>query len=254
MLKEQVVVVTGGAGLLGAAMCNRIANEGGVPIIADTDFERANQVAQGIRSRGLSAEAVSMNITDIEQINRTIDHVRDRFGRLDAVVNNAYPRSENYGRPLGQVSYEEFCQNLSLHLGGYFLSSQQFALAFQNQGHGNVVNMASIYGLHAPRFEIYAGTAMTMPVEYAAIKAGIIQLTRYFAQFYLKDGIRCNALAPGGIRDQQPEMFVTKYADMCGTKGLLDPSDIMGALMFLLSDSSRFMTGQVLVIDDGWSL
>lgn len=254
MLKEQVVVVTGGAGLLGAAMCDRIASEGGVPIIADIDFGRANKVAQGIKSRGLSAEAVSMDITDIEQINQTIHHVKGRFGRLDAVVNNAYPRSENYGRPLGQVIYEDFCENLSLHLGGYFLSSQQFALAFQNQGHGNIVNMASIYGLHAPRFEIYASTPMTMPVEYAAIKAGIIQLTRYFAQFYIKDGIRCNALAPGGIRDQQPEEFVTKYTEMCGTRGLLDPPDIMGALMFLLSDSSRYMTGQVLVIDDGWSL
>jgi NAD(P)-dependent dehydrogenase (short-subunit alcohol dehydrogenase family) len=95
---------------------------------------------------------------------------------------------------------------------------------------------------------------MTMPVEYAAIKAGVVHLTRYFAQYYRNDGIRCNALAPGGIRESQPESFITRYDAMCGTKGLLDPTDLVGALTFLLSDSSQFITGQTLVVDDGWSL
>ncbi len=254
MLEGQVIVVTGGAGLLGASLCDRIAREGGASIVADVDFDRAEQVAGEIRGRNLIAHAVSLDITNGPQLEQVINEVRAEFGHIDAVVNNAYPRGKNYGRKLEEVQYRDFCESLSLHLGGYFLTSQKFASAFQSQGRGNIVNVASIYGLFAPHFDLYEGTSMTMPVEYAAIKAGVIQLTRYFAQYYRRDGVRCNALAPGGIRDSQPEAFTSKYDDMCGTKGLLDATDLMGSLTFLLSDSSKFMTGQVLVVDDGWSL
>jgi len=254
MLEGQVVVVTGGAGLIGAAISERVAREGGIPIVADLDFERAEQVVKQIQASDLTAYAVSLDITDVVQIERVISEVRTKFGRLDALVNNAYPRGNNYGRELEDVEYGDFCESLSLHLGGYFLTSQKFAAVFASQGHGNIVNLSSIYGLFAPRFEIYEGTSMTVPAAYAAIKAGIIQLTRYFAQYYRRNGIRCNALAPGGIRDNQPEEFTTKYDAMCGTKGLLDPADLMGAITFLLSDASKFMTGQTLVVDDGWSL
>jgi NAD(P)-dependent dehydrogenase (short-subunit alcohol dehydrogenase family) len=254
MLEGQVVVVSGGAGLLGATFCERIAREGGTPVVADVDFDQAQRVAREIQAGDLNAFAVSLDITNGAQIEQLIIDVRTRFGRIDAVVNNAYPRGKNYGRVLADVEYADFCENLSLHLGGYFLISQKFASAFKSQGHGNIINIASIYGLFAPRFELYEGTSMTMPVEYAAIKAGVIQLTRYFAQYYRSDGVRCNALAPGGIRDNQPEEFTTKYDAMCGTQGLLDPADLAGALMFLLSDSSKFVTGQTLVVDDGWSL
>jgi NAD(P)-dependent dehydrogenase (short-subunit alcohol dehydrogenase family) len=114
--------------------------------------------------------------------------------------------------------------------------------------------MASIYGTLPPRFGVYDGTSMTMPVEYAVIKAGIIQLTRYMAQFYKARGIRVNALSPGGIRDAQPEAFLARYGALSGVKGMLAPTDLVGALAFLLSDESRYMTGQNLVVDDGFSL
>jgi len=254
MLNEKVIVVTGGAGLLGTALCRHIATEGGIPVIADLDFDSAEKVSMEIQSNNVAAHAVFLDITNGVQVEQVISGVLDRFGRIDAVVNNAYPRGKNYGRKLEKVEYGDFCESLSLHLGGYFLASQKFAAAFKGQGHGNIVNITSIYGLFAPRFELYEGTSMTMPVEYAAIKAGVIQLTRYFAQYYRTAGVRCNALAPGGIRDNQPAEFMTKYDSMCGTKGLLDAMDLMGAMTFLLSDKSKFMTGQTLVVDDGWSL
>jgi NAD(P)-dependent dehydrogenase (short-subunit alcohol dehydrogenase family) len=252
MLKGKVIVVTGGAGLLGTSLCDRIAREGGTPVVADMDFDRAQQVARDIQESNLSAHAVSLDITNGSQIEQIIDEIQTKFGHIDAIVNNAYPRGKNYGRALEEVEYTDFCESSSLHLGGYFLTSQKFASAFKHQGHGNIVNVASIYGLFAPRFELYEGTSMTMPVEYAAIKAGVIQLTRYFAQYYRHDGVRCNALAPGGIRDNQQGEFTSRYDAMCGTRGLLDPADLLGAFTFLLSDSSKFMTGQVLVVDDGW--
>ena len=132
--------------------------------------------------------------------------------------------------------------------------AQKFALHFRANGGGNIVNLASIYGTLAPRFEVYDGTQMTTPVEYAAIKSAVIQLTRYFAQYFKSDSVRCNALSPSGILDKQPESFLKKYNAHCGTKGMLDPQDITGTLVFLLSDSSRYMTGQNLIIDDGFCL
>lgn len=254
MLEGQVVVVTGGAGLLGASVCNSIASEGGIPVVTDVDIERAEQVAGEIRTSGFTAHAVALDITEGTQIDQVIVEVQDRFGRVDAVVNNAYPRGKNFGRPVEEVEYEDFCESLSLHLGGYFLISQRFAVAFRSQGHGNIVNISSVYGIVAPRFELYQGTSMTMPVEYAAIKAGVVNLTRYFARYYRSDGIRCNAVAPGGIRDGQSEVFMSRYDAMCGNKGLLDATDVVGTVTFLLSNASRYMTGQVLTVDDGWSL
>lgn len=254
MLEGQVVVVTGGAGLLGSAFCARIARGGGIPIVADIDFDQAQRVTQELQMSGLDAMAATLDITSKIDIEQLICDVQLRFGRVDALVNNAYPRSRNYGRALEEVEYLDFCESLALHLGGYFLTSQKFAAVFKSQGRGNIVNISSIYALSAPRFELYEGTSITMPVDYAAIKAGIIQLTRYFARYYRSDGVRCNSLAPGGIRDNQPEAFTSKYDAMCGAKGLLDPEDLTGALMFLLSDSSQFMSGQTLVIDDGWGL
>jgi NAD(P)-dependent dehydrogenase (short-subunit alcohol dehydrogenase family) len=255
MVRDKVVVLTGGAGLLGRAFANAIAEHGGMAIVADIDAEGAARVAREIGAAHVGrADSVRLDVTDAGSIAALIGTVRERHGRIDAVVNGAYPRNANYGRKLEDVSYADFCENLNLHLGGYFLVAQQLGLFFRSQGGGNIVNVSSIYGAVAPRFEIYAGTAMTMPVEYAAIKSAVIHLTRYFAQYFKKDGIRVNSLSPGGIRDRQPDSFVRKYHEHSGTKGMLEPGDVAGALLFLLSDASRHMTGQNVVVDDGFSL
>ena len=106
----------------------------------------------------------------------------------------------------------------------------------------------------APRFEIYGETAMTMPIEYAAIKSGLIHLTKYMAKYFKGDNIRVNTLSPGGILDEQPEEFIKAYNEQCLTKGMLAPKDIEGALLFLLSENSRYINGQNLIVDDGFSL
>jgi NAD(P)-dependent dehydrogenase (short-subunit alcohol dehydrogenase family) len=185
---------------------------------------------------------------------KLIDNVIQKHGRIDALVNNAYPHNKNYGRKLEEVTYEDFCENVDMHLGGYFLVAQQFCLAFKKQGYGNLINMSSVYGSIAPRFEVYENTQMTMPVEYAAIKASIEHLTRYFAQYFKGASIRINSLSPGGIAAGQPSSFLKAYNEKCASKGMLDAKDLVSALIFLLSDESRFMTGQNLIIDDGFSL
>ena len=254
MLNNKIIVVTGGAGLLGSCFCSAIAEQGGTAIIADLDIAVATTVAEKIRANGGEAEALVLNITDSVSVDNLIASLNERYGRIDAVVNNAYPRNKNWGRKLEDVTYTDFCENVNMHLGGYFLVAQKFALYFRAHSGGNVVNIASIYGKMAPRFEIYADTHMTMAVEYAAIKSAIIQLSRYFAQYFKDDGVRCNSISPGGIFDHQPDAFIKKYNSHCGVKGMLDPQDIVGALVFLLSDAAQYITGQNMIIDDGFSV
>ncbi len=255
MLNGQVVVVTGGAGLLGRSFVRAIAEGGGIAVVADCDTEAATRVVTefAVAYPG-RVEAAHLDITDGASVAALIASLQKRHGSVHALVNNAYPRNRNFGRKLEDVTYRDFCENVSLHLGGYFLVAQQFGLLFRAQGGGNIVNMASIYGTMTPRFEVYAGTSMTMPVEYASIKSSVVQMTRYFAQYFKGDGVRVNSLSPGGIKDNQPEAFLKGYGAHCGTKGMLDPIDIAGPLLFLLSDASRYMTGQNIVVDDGFSL
>jgi NAD(P)-dependent dehydrogenase (short-subunit alcohol dehydrogenase family) len=255
MLNGKVVVITGGAGLLGRVFSAAVADAGGVAVVADVNLTAAERVAQEINSaRPGGAAPAQLDITDSESVNSLIESLHGRHGRIDAVVNNAYPRNKNWGRKLEDVTYGDFCENMDMHLGGYFLVMQRFSLYFKSQGFGNIVNLASIYGTMVPRFEIYAGTRMTVAVEYAAIKSAIIQLTRYFAQYFKHDGVRFNCLSPGGILDNQPESFLKHYNDHCGTKGMLDSKDISGTLIYLLSDASRYVTGQNIIIDDGFAL
>ena len=254
-LTDKVVVITGGAGFLGRQFCTAVAEQGGIAVVADIDMAAAARVAEEIASSYPGrAQAVFLDITSQTSISALIVELQQRHGRIDALVNNAYPRTRDYGKKLEDVSYASFCENVNLHLGGYFLTAQQFGLHFRSQGGGNIINMSSIYGTMSPRFEIYADTPMTMPVEYAAIKSAVIQLTRYFAQYFKGDGIRVNCLSPGGILDGQPESFLREYNAHCGRKGMLNPQDVSGSLLFLLSDASRYMTGQNLLVDDGFSL
>jgi NAD(P)-dependent dehydrogenase (short-subunit alcohol dehydrogenase family) len=251
-LKDKVIVVTGGAGLLGREFCKMIINNGGIAIIAEYNVSLATEIKKEMGSERVYVEEV--NITSKESINILIDNLHVKFSKIDAIVNSAYPRNKNYGKHFFDVEYDDFCENLGMNLGGYFLSSQLFAKYFYKQGFGNIVNMSSIYGVVAPRFQIYKDTSMTTPVEYVAIKSGLIHLTKYMAKYFKNKNIRVNAISLGGLEDKQPETFLNAYKDFCLNKGMLDAKDISGTLLYLLSDLSEYINGQNIIIDDGFTL
>lgn len=255
-LPGRVVVVTGGAGRIGRAFCTAIAREGGTAVIADTDEAAARRLATELTGAfgATAADVATFDITRAEQIDAAIAAIDARHGRIDAVVNNAYPRNDRYGARVETVTYEDFSDNVSRHVGGYFLTAQRFAAYFSPRGRGNVIFMGSIYGVVAPRFDVYAGTPMTMPVEYSVIKAGLLHLTRYLAQYYKDRGIRVNALSPGGVFADQPADFVRRYSAHAAGGRMLDAADLAGSLVYLLSDASAHVTGQNLIVDDGWTL
>jgi len=256
MLKDKVVVVTGGAGLIGQEFVRAIIEQNGIAIIADINKNEGQRVSNELSNKLKSnkIDFFELDITSKKSLQECISYLDNKYGRIDALVNNAYPRNKNYGRHFFDVEYDDFVENLGMNLGGCITPSQLFSLYFQNQGYGNIINISSIYGVIAPKFEIYDNTEMTMPVEYSAIKSGMLHLTKYMAKYFKGRNIRVNAISPGGILDSQPEEFLKKYNQECSTKGMLNGGDLNGALIFLLSDMSMYINGQNVVVDDGFSL
>lgn len=256
MLKNKCVLLIGAAGLLGRTFSRALIPHGANLILADKDLNKISELGRTYRSEFKTAniDFYEVDITSEDSINSLIDEATAAGYIFDTVVNNAYPRNKNYGRKVEDVSYSDFCENVSLHLGGYFNVNKIFAQYFFKNQLGHLINISSIYGFTAPRFEIYDGTSMTMPVEYAAIKAGIENITRYFVKYYKGNDIRFNCIAPGGIVDGQPAVFVENYNKYSSYKGMLEPSDIAGSLVYLVSDLSRHVNGITLVVDDAWSL
>lgn len=256
MLKGKVVVITGGAGLLGREFVKAVIENNGNAIIADIDEESGYAVLSMLKNDFPSStiDFLPLNINNKESVERLIGVLNKKYGKIDALVNNAYPRNKNWGRKFEEVTYEDFCENVNLNLGGYFLTSQMFLQYFKKQGSGNLINISSIYGVVAPRFEIYRETQMTMPVEYAVIKSALLHLTRYLAKYFKGQNIRVNAISVGGIGDKQPDSFLKAYTAYCLNKGMLDKSDIKGTLIYLLSDLSAYVNGQNIIVDDGFTL
>ncbi len=256
MLRNKIVVITGGAGLIGKEFVTSVIEQNGIAIIADINEEIGNKVKNELSSafNTENIDFVLLDITSKASLQNTIAYLDKKYGRIDALVNNAYPRNKNYGKHFFDVEYSDFCENLNLNLGGYFLASQQFAHYFRTQGYGNIINISSIYGVIAPKFEVYDNTPMTMPVEYAAIKSALIHLTQYMAKYFKGMNIRVNAISPGGIFDHQPEPFLDAYKKYSLNKGMLDKSDLKGTLTYLLSDMSRYVNGQNIIVDDGFCL
>lgn len=240
--EPKVAVVIGGAGLLGQEIVKTLMGSGWIAVTADLEDVLPLQ------------NAIAVDIASPASVDALIETVNRQFGRIDAVVNAAYPRNKNYGRKFEDVTFEDFSENLSMHLGGYFLVSQKFALFYRDHGGGIILNISSVYGVMVPRFELYQDTEMTMPIEYAAIKSALIHLTKYIAKYFKGCNIRANCISPGGIISEQPANFVKKYSEFTINKGMLRSSDITGTIRFLLSDESKFINGQNIVVDDGFTL
>ena len=256
MLKDRVIVITGGAGLIGKQFVEVVVENEGIAIIADinkVEIEIAKEkLANDLKTYRI--DSVELDITSKKSIKKAISYLNHKYGKIDALINNAYPRNKNYGRHFFDVEYSDFVENVGMNLGGYFLTSQIFSQYFKKQDYGNIINISSIYGVIAPKFEIYSGTTMTTPVEYVAIKSGLIHLTKYMAKYFHGMNIRVNAISPGGVFDHQSQEFVKNYNEKCLSKGMLENSDINGTVLYLLSDMSKYLNGQNIIVDDGYCL
>ena len=255
MLKDKVVVIAGGAGLIGKSFVKSALSSGAKVIIADINEEVGSEFCASLKAEfSNNVEFVKFDLCDKDLILKCIEFAVKKFGKIDAVVNAAYPRTKDFGAYFFDTSYENFCKNTNLQLGGAFLLMQTFAEFFKKQGYGNIIMLSSIQGVVAPKFETYKGTPMSSPIAYSAIKAGLIHMVKYLAKYLKGSNIRVNCISPGGVLDGQNPIFLEQYKNVCLNKGMLDPCDLNGAMLFLLSDGSLYVNGQNIVVDDGFCL
>lgn len=263
-LKGQVAVVTGGAGLLGKQFCHTLAQAGAAVVAADLSAESSDKVAQGIRAEGGQALGVSVDVTRPDSVNAMVERTLSAFGRLDILVCSAAldPKVEPGSTVRGGGAFEDYPLEqwkaaLDVNLTGLFLCAQAAAKPMLAQDHGVMIFICSTYGLAGPDQRIYRKPGQEgqsyKPVYYSVTKAGVLGLTRYVATYYAGKNIRANALTPGGVYNNHDEVFTQNYSARTVMGRMAHLDEMNGALLFLASDASSYMTGSNVVVDGGWT-
>jgi NAD(P)-dependent dehydrogenase (short-subunit alcohol dehydrogenase family) len=271
-LHNRVAVVTGGAGLLGSEFCLTLAQAGAQVMVADLDSDDAAIMSERLQQQGLSARSVGVNVTDPASVHNMVEEALAAFGRLDILVNSAALDPKMDPEHLAEqparipeehnlTSFEHFPleawkQALDVNLTGMFLCCQSAIQPMLAQGQGVIINLSSIYGLAAPDQRLYARPGQSphyKPAYYSVTKAGVLGLTRYLAAYYGEQNIRVNALSPGGVYNGHDDVFVQAYSARAVLGRMAEKDEMNGALLFLASDASTYMTGSNLVVDGGWT-
>ena len=241
-LKDKIIVVTGGSGLLGKEIINKAIQEGAFCINVDISDHTNEDLSK-----------LKCDITSENSVDECIETIIAKYGRIDGLVNNAYPRTSDWGNKFEDIEFKSWQTNVDWQLNSYFYFTQRVAKHMVEEGGGSIVNMASVYGIVGPDFTVYDQTAMTMPAAYAAIKGGIINFSRYLASYLGPKNIRVNTVSPGGIFDDQNPIFVENYNKKVPMRRMGLPEDISPVIAFLLSEEANYITGQNIAVDGGWT-
>jgi NAD(P)-dependent dehydrogenase (short-subunit alcohol dehydrogenase family) len=264
-LDGKVAVVTGGLGLLGRSHCAALARAGAHVVVADRSGESCRAFAQDLGAEHRAdAYGHAVDVTEPESVRELRDATLTRFGRLDVLLNDA-ALNEKVEDPLAPgeaLRFEHYPLDLwqralAVNLTGTFLCCQALGTEMARQGHGSVINVASTYAMVAPDQSLYRRPDGTQDFykspAYPATKAAILALTRYLAAHWGRSGVRVNTLSPGGVENGQEPYFVARYAERTPLGRMASPADYEGAIVFLASDASAYMTGANLVVDGGFT-
>jgi NAD(P)-dependent dehydrogenase (short-subunit alcohol dehydrogenase family) len=265
-LAGRVAVITGGAGLLGEQHARAIASAGGIPVLVDIQQQGASEKAAALsREYGVSAIGRAADITKLPEIEALRAEILKLFGRLDILINNAAnnPKMEtgtevNFSR-LENFPVAQWEADLAVGLTGAFLCSRVFGSHMAGNGGGVIINVASDLALIAPDQRIYRQPGVpeemqpVKPVTYSVVKSGLVGLTRYLASYWADKKVRVNAISPGGVYNGQPEDFVGRLTNLIPLGRMAGINEYQGAIVFLCSDASSYMTGANLVVDGGRS-
>ncbi len=249
-LNDRVAIVTGGAGQLGAAFCDVLHSAGARVVVADLDREGAEKVCEGLDGDLETVLPVEADITRRSDVEMLVESALKSFDRLDILVNNA---GIGCFSPFEARTDIEFDHVLEVNLKGLFLCAQRSAEAMTGSGGGVMINIGSIYGLVGADQRIYGESGRNSSEVYAASKGGVIAMTRYLSVYLAPRNIRVNCLSPGGIFNHQDPFLVEKYSERTPMGRMATVEDLKGAMLFLASDASRYVTGQNLVVDGGWT-
>lgn len=258
-LDGKTALVTGGAGILGRRFVRGLAEAGANVAIVDLDPSAVAEVAE---ENGLLAAGFTCDIADPRSVAECVEAVKRRFGRIDVLHNNAATKTSDPRRfftPFEDYPLETWREVMSVNIDGMFLMAQAVGREMISQGGGSVIQTASIYGLVGPDPRIYEGSnylggPINTPAVYAASKAAVVGLTRWLATHWAPYGIRCNCLVPGGVSSGQNSVFAENYARRVPLGRMADADEIVPALLYLASEASSYVTGQVLAVDGGWTV
>jgi 2-deoxy-D-gluconate 3-dehydrogenase len=264
-LEGQTAVVTGGAGLLGKEFCRTLAQAGAAVVVADLNQAATQQVAGELVQSGYKALACTVDVTRPESTRAMADAAVAAFGRLDILVcsaamdpkfdpQNQSAQSRNAFEDYPLIAWQ---QALDVNLTGMFLSAQAVVKPMLAQDHGVIINICSTYGLVGPDQRLYERPGQPQqykPVFYSVTKAGVLGLTRYLATYYAGKNIRVNSLTPGGIYNNHDEIFNQNYSYRTVMGRMAHKDEMNGAILFLASDASSYMTGNNVVVDGGWTV
>lgn len=262
-LNGRVALVTGAAGLLGAEFCLTLAEAGASVVAADIDDRGADDIAQSLRDQGFPTMSVGVDVTDETAVQQMIARTLDEYKRVDILVNSAAldPKFDPDHAGQHTSAFEDFPravwdQAMAVNLTGMFLCCQKAVSPMLSQGSGVIINISSMYGMVGPDQRLYqreGEETQFKPIYYSVSKAGVLGLTRYLATYYAGKNIRVNALTGGGVFNDHDESFLKSFSARTVLGRMANKNELNGALLFLASDASSYMTGANLVVDGGWT-
>lgn len=253
----KVAVLTGGGGILGRAMTQTLSQAGFSVAVVDRQADLAQAAAEQADGPG-PARAYACDITDREALVALRDRIEGELGQVTSLLCNAATKTDNFFEPFESFPLEDWNQIMAVNLTAPMLCAQVFAPVMVGRAGASIVNTLSIYGIVAPDQRIYDGAiyegrAINTPAIYSASKAGLWGLTKYLASYYGPQGIRVNAVTPGGVFSGQNDTFVSTYSAKTMLGRMAHPEEIADAVSYLVSDRASYVTGQNLIVDGGWT-
>ena len=259
-LRGRVAVVTGAAGILGRVFCQALADHGADVAVVDLDEADAEELATDLAETfGVRSCGIACDVADPASVAAMAAEVEARLGPCDVLHNNAATKTSDLAAFFAEpedMSLETWREVMGVNLDGMFLVARELGAGMARRGRGSIVQTASIYGMAAPDQRIYEGSRylgqrISTPVSYSTSKAGVVGLTRHLASHWAGAGVRVNALVPGGVRSGQNDTFIERYSQRIPMGRMAEASEMAGALVYLASDASSYVTGETLAVDGG---
>jgi NAD(P)-dependent dehydrogenase (short-subunit alcohol dehydrogenase family) len=260
-IQDKIIAIIGATGILGSQYVEFLANNGAIVIMGDVDFGKCKVLSENLKLSGIKTVPLYIDNSDERSIVQFFEHIRTIFGKLDVLINNAQVKPQGFYNTFETYTKETLMEVIDGNLIGVTLSCQEACKMFLQQGYGVIINVSSIYGIVAADQRLYdgveniyvAGERFSSPVSYAISKAGVVQLTKYLASYYREKNIRVNCLTPGGVFDNHDDRFNSQYSYRTLLGRMAEKDEYNGAILFLSSEASSYMTGFNLIIDGGWS-